>query len=124
MEVPQQPRPKGFRMDFSSTPVLKALVGSDTGLFTIDVIEFEGGLWLVTEWIDKKALGWTTPARIIRLDTIPHQVAQSGLNGANFVVNVSIPTAILHGADPTTVKTEHPLEIRDLPEIRFSSVVH
>lgn len=107
-----------------NSPKLKALVGNDHGLFTIDVIEYEGGLWLVTEWLDNKALGWTTPARIIRMDTIPHQIASTRLHGEDFVVNVSIPKAILTGADPKSVETEIPLEVRDLPGIRFSASVH
>lgn len=106
-----------------NTHTFKAYVGNESGLFKIDVIEFEGGLWLVTEWLDNKAQGWTTPARIIRMDTIPHQRAQQG-SDVDYVVNISIPKALLSGCDPTTVETELPLEIRDLPGIRFSASVH
>ena len=98
------------------------MVGNEDGLYRVDVIEFEGGLWLVPEWLDNKAQGWTTPARIIRLDTIPHQRVE-GMD-YHFVVNVSIPKAILTGADPTTIDTEFPLIVRDMPGVRFSPTVH
>lgn len=98
------------------------MVGSEDGLFNVDVIEFEGGLWLVPQWLDNKAQGWTTPGRIIRLDTIPHQRVDG--QAYHFVVNVAIPKAILQGDDPTKVATEYPLEVRDMPGCRFSGSVH
>jgi hypothetical protein len=109
-----------------NSPILKALVGSDAGLLAIDVIEFDNGLWLVTEWLENRDIGWQTPARIIRMDTIPHQKCNPAPHnhGANFVVNVSIPKAILSGADPTQAGSEFPLEVRDLPGVRVPSTTH
>lgn len=103
--------------------IYKALVANSEGLYSIDVIEFEGGLWLVPEWIDHITEGWTSPARIIRMDTLPYQ-RDTGLTDTDFVVNVTIPTELLDGKDPQSVKTDFPFEVRDLPEIRVSSVLH
>lgn len=106
-----------------NAPTLKAYVGTDVSLIVMDVIEFEGGLWLVTEWLDNKAQGWTTPARIIRMDTIPHQLAHPS-DSVDFVVNISIPIALLQGHDPSAIETECALDVRDLPGIRFSASTH
>lgn len=109
-------------MNLIESRIYIAMVGNEDGLFSIDVIDYESGLWLVPEWLDNKAQGWTTPARIIRLDTIPHQRVEG--QNYHFVVNVSIPKALLQGCDPSKVTTECPLEIRDMPEVRISPTSH
>jgi hypothetical protein len=55
--------------------ILKAVVQStDNGsIYQIDVIEHDNKLWLVPQWLDIPAAGVSKPARIIWMDTLPHQ---------------------------------------------------
>lgn len=60
------------------------IVGGD--LSECDGIEWQGKLWLVPYWYDDKAAGVTTPARVIRFDSVAH-----GKSGEGYVVNDPIP---------------------------------
>ena len=47
---------------------------------TCDGIERKGKLWLVPHWLDGKATRETTPARIIRFDSLPHDTFRGSPN--------------------------------------------
>lgn len=53
---------------------MKAAVVYGGAIYTVDVIEDEGRLWLVPMWIENRERGWQKPMRMISLATIPHQV--------------------------------------------------
>jgi hypothetical protein len=94
--------------------ILKAKVASDDGkIYTIDAIKHEGGVWLVPAWRDDIATKSTKPARIIRVDCIPHQEAAGG----DWIVNLPIPKAVLDGA--TLPEESHGFEVIDRPDITF-----
>src|ERR1700730_6943792 len=53
--------------------ILKTLVmrEDDGALIAADTIEYEGKLWIVTEWLEGPTKGTEWPARIICLDGLP-----------------------------------------------------
>jgi hypothetical protein len=90
------------------------MAGSDDGsIYQIDVIEHDNKLWLVPQWYDVPAQGVSKPARIIRMDTLPHQ-KPSGPH-REYILNVPIPTALLNL--PTPKQPVPGFEIQEMPEI-------
>jgi hypothetical protein len=78
---------------------MAAIEGSNT-VDLIDTIEFGGKYWLVPKWIvfsDEKV---QKPARIIALETIPHQSLQRTDYPAAFVVNGPLPRFLIEGEVP------------------------
>ena len=67
---------------------VEVIVGGERA--TCDGIEWKGKLWLVPHWLDGKATGGTTPARIIRFDSLPHDTFRG-----RYVVNYPIPKDFL-----------------------------
>jgi hypothetical protein len=53
---------------------------------TCDGIEWKEKLWLVPHWLEDKASGVSTPARIIRFESLPHQPFRDG-----YVVTDPVP---------------------------------
>jgi hypothetical protein len=52
--------------------ILITMVSDGASLLPLDTIEYEGGLWLVPLWIATQDGERLQPARIIRLDSLPH----------------------------------------------------
>ena len=82
----------------------------------IDTIEHEGKFWLVPQWLDIPAEGWTMPARIILLDTLRHQRLEPG-GLADFLLNDPLPKAVLEGHVLTEQAKQY--VVVDKPPIRF-----
>jgi hypothetical protein len=99
-----------------------ALVAFENGggsIWQVDVIEHEGGFWLVPEWFEFPELGTRKPVRIISLKTIRHQ-DQDGGPFPRFVLNAPISKDVFDGV-PTPkavqyVVIEQPDISRPLPE--------
>jgi hypothetical protein len=98
---------------------MKAAVGSDDGtIYTVDVIEYQSGLWLVVLWRVNPTLGLQKPERIIRLDILPHQdLGEPGFGPHRFVLNEPIPKAVLDGTTPP--EQAHGFVVIDRPDITF-----
>jgi hypothetical protein len=97
--------------------ILKAMVGSaDEGsLYQIDVIGHAKKLWLVPQWYDVPAQGVSKPARIIRMDTLPHQKSAPNSPYGDYILNVPIPTVLLNL--PTPKQSVPGFEVQEMPEI-------
>ena len=98
---------------------IKTYVRSDDGnTYLIDTIEHEGGLWLVPQWLETTFPNMQQPARIIRMDTLPHNHVGDYLfdtNHKTYSLDGLIPKAVLDGA--TSSLSKPPLEIVEAPEI-------
>jgi hypothetical protein len=95
--------------------ILKVLVGLDDGtIVKVDAIEYEGGLWLVPQWLDVPAQRVTKPARLIRMDVLQHQRMPPTYK-ADFVLNAGMPKALFDCSAP--LKSALGYEVRELPEI-------
>jgi len=81
--------------------ILKTLVGSaDEGsIWKIDTIEYDGGLWLVPQWLEVPSEGVTMPARIIPIDVLPHQKTEQG--PADYLLTGPLPKSVLDGKTTT-----------------------
>lgn len=64
----------------------------------MDVIEYEGGFWLVPEWLDNRSLKLTRPLRIISLATMVHH-RMEGQN-PEFLVENPVPKYVFDGRVP------------------------
>ncbi len=64
-------------------------------VYKMDTIEHDAKFWLVPEWLESQDGDWTQPARIILLDTLPHQ--KSGGTFGDFVLNRPIPKNVIDG---------------------------
>jgi hypothetical protein len=63
-----------------------------------DVIEYEGKLWLVPEWLAGPTAGTEVPARIICLDGMPlRKPAPQYQDRADWVLSTPLSTDILEG---------------------------
>lgn len=96
--------------------IFKTAVGSDDGtVYTCDTIEHEGQLWLVPIWTEPPAPEKTKPARIILLDSLPHQTLDKMFGPHHIVLNVPIPKAVLDGRTPP--EQAHGFVVKDWPDI-------
>lgn len=85
-------------------------------VYQIDVIEYEGKLWLVPLWLSPQDGKWQTPARIIRFDHLKHQ--NRGLKGVfEYTLQAPIPTAVLNGTAPPQEAAYY--EVIERPNIQF-----
>lgn len=76
----------------------RAIVGVGDQMVKCDVIQVEGKLWLVPTWLDTPDGKWTSPARMISLDLIPHEDAgPEGWSGCRYIVTSPIPKYVLDG---------------------------
>jgi len=93
--------------------IFKTAVPSDNGtIHTVDTIEYEGKLWLVPQWLDKPKEGLSRPARIIRMDSLPHV---TGFGVHQFVLTNYMPKGVLDGEILSGLENQY--EVVDLPEI-------
>lgn len=80
----------------------------------MDVIEHQGGFWLVPEWLDNRAQQVTMPVRIVSLETLPHQRTRGR---PEFVVNDPVPKYVFDGHVPPEQATKYIVVER--PDIRI-----
>lgn len=64
----------------------------------MDVIEYEGGFWLVPEWLDYPALKATRPLRIVAMETLVHTRTEG--RNPEFVVEYPVPKYVFDGRIP------------------------
>ena len=84
----------------SDVQVFRVSVIVDGQIQTCDGIEWQGKLWLVPHWLDDKSQEVSTPARIIRFDSLPHQSAL-GTPFADYVLTDPIPKELFDLAPVT-----------------------
>jgi hypothetical protein len=96
-------------------PMKKTLVGTENGsIVMLDTIEHQGGLWLVTEWLEHLGQGARSPRRIIRLDVLPYKAASFG--GSDYILSSGhIPKDVLECKIPQEQVAD--FVVIDLPEI-------
>jgi len=70
------------------------IIGAD--ILLVDTIEYKGGLWLVAEWRDNKAEGWSKPARIIAMAGLGQQPMTGA---ADYLLSEPIPKAVFEGRE-------------------------
>ena len=77
----------------------KAMLGIADGdeMWHCDVIEHEGSLWLVPEWLHHPTEGCMQPARIIRMTGQSYQENPAGSWLGDYLLNDPIPKAVLDG---------------------------
>lgn len=64
----------------------------------IDTIQYQGKLWLVPKWLDYPDLGVRKPARLIRIDSVPHQKLKPGSGyPADLLLSVPVPRSAVDG---------------------------
>ena len=57
---------------------------------TVDTIDYENKWWLVVDWLDNTLEKWSTPKRIICIDSFPHQKYEDSVP-ADFHIKGLIP---------------------------------
>lgn len=67
------------------------------GLFIGDVIEHQGKLWLVPEWLAGPTKGTARPARIICLEGLPLSKPNPQQDHADWALSTPLSTEILEG---------------------------
>lgn len=84
-----------------TNPRLYRVAAADgTRIFGVEGLEFEGRLWIVTEWRESPDEGYRMPERMICIDDLPHQsFPPDNELGIDFAVNTAIPPTILDGTD-------------------------
>lgn len=90
--------------------------GERQDIQSMDVIEFDGQLWLVPEWLDaqdEKDEKAVLPARIVLLDALPH-IRPYGSDIV--VVSGPVPKSVLEGRVPADLEAEYIVKERpDIP---------
>lgn len=79
--------------------IYRATFIASDGIYTVNVIFWEGDFWLVPQWLDNPSEKWSKPARIIRLNSIPHQKCLGNQRG-DFLIPPSVPKAAIFGPYP------------------------
>lgn len=102
--------------------IFKTAVPTDGMIVTMDTIEYEGKFWLVPQWLDDKIQILSRPARLIRLDSLPH--VKGGPPPHDFVLTDYIPKSVLDGTASQQIKDKY--EILDQPQlvIRTGGGIH
>lgn len=95
--------------------IFKTVVSDGKTLWPVDTIEHEGGLWLVPVWLEAPNEGWKKPARIIRMDILPHKKLGPP-QPWDFHLLDQVPKGILDGTTPS--KEARGYVVIDLPEIQ------
>lgn len=96
---------------------LTAYVATVDGIVLMDVVRWNGELWLVPEWLEWPEQQLQTPAVAVRLDLLPHQSTRLG--GVDFVVNNPIPTAVLSGE--ISPEAAQPFQVMHGPSPHFGN---
>ena len=80
----------------------------------MDVIEFDGQVWLVPEWLDIPDEKVTMPVRIVLLDVIPHE---RGTASPQIVVSGPVPKSVFEGRIPPELESQY--VVIERPDIRL-----
>ena len=96
------------------TKVWKTLVETAKGEWhSVDTIEYDGGNWLVPEWLPGPSANMRKPARLIRVDLLDRKDI-GGLGGVaqTQILDGLIPKSVLEGTespdDPRIVVLQSP----------------
>ena len=98
--------------------IMKTLVGiaEEPHIVTADTVEHEGKLWIIPLWFGSPEVRYRWPARIIRIDSLPHTRTQTSPDGrrlpADFVLTYPVPRAVLEG------RTSDGYEVVEQPDIK------
>lgn len=96
----------------------KTIVPTDDDRYVaVDTIDYDLGVWLVPVWLDGPSPTMKKPARLIRLDTLPHHdlEARGGDSEAKwYILDVAIPRAVLEGRISTEALRIDVVEAPDL----------
>jgi hypothetical protein len=95
--------------------ILITMVSDGISLFPVDTIEHEGGLWLVPLWIGAPDGERLQPARIIRLDVLPHRKLGPP-QPFDYQLLAPIPKGVLDGTAPPQVMQQ--FDVRENPAIQ------
>ncbi len=88
----------------------------------MDTIEFEGKMWLVPVWLDNREEGFSYPARIILLDTLPHEKSRSPLE--DFLLTDPLPKAVFDGQVPPESELDYVVVERPDIQVRDRRALH
>lgn len=104
------------------TRILKAMVGNDTDgmMYAVDVIEYDGKIWLVPHWYEVPAKKVSMPARMVRIDNQKHQHVPGSPFG-DYVLNGPIPKVLLEKTTPKQQVVGW--EYMELPELEIPDTV-
>ena len=91
--------------------ILKARIITDGAHCEVDAIDYEGAFWLVPEWLDNRAEGYSAPLRIICLDGLAHHRLPEGL-----LVELPMPKYLFDLDVP--IPEDTPYEVVDRPDIQ------
>lgn len=89
--------------------IMKASMRVSGVLLQFDTVEFEGKLWVVSGWQDRKSKRVFMPIRIIRFDHLPYQKVDRP--DCAYTLGDLIPRSVLDG------ETIEGFEVRNLPNI-------
>ena len=98
------------------TKIYQTLISFEGGneRFLVDTIEYDGKMWLVTNWLEAPSEGWKTPARIILLDSLYHQAIPPG-GQYDFLLKLPMPKDVYEGRIPKESEGEYVvIERRDV----------
>lgn len=98
-----------------ATDVKQALIiiEGTNGLSTCDIIEHDGMLWLVPEWRDNPAEGWTMPQRIVL--ALAFGLQETAQQNHQYLLQMPVPEALLEGGPPESAGQK----VIEMPDIRF-----
>ncbi|MFZ2302407.1 MAG: hypothetical protein WAW10_11145 [Gallionella sp.] len=94
-----------------------------SGIYKSDAIQIEGVFWLVPYWIENIGESNEMPVRIIRFDSLPHQIhIGSGLS--DITINIPISKDVYDGlSQPTKESGLVVIENPDIP-IQQNGMMH
>ncbi len=78
--------------------MLKVCVSDGASLMVMDLVEYQGRLWIVPAWIEWQRERLQAPARLIALDSVAHRQASANVP-FQYEVSTIIPRAVLDGSD-------------------------
>jgi hypothetical protein len=87
------------------------LVGNDVK--RLDIITFQGKMWLVSGWFVMPAEGLRKPERLICLSPLEHEIPVE--NQPDFVVTFPIPMSVFSGHVPPGLADAY--QVLDYPDI-------
>jgi hypothetical protein len=102
-------------MSENGPKILKTLVWIEgNAIEPIDTIEFEGKLWLVPLWNDRKGQAKTQPKRLIRLDSLEYQ-KEPPSSPYQFALSQKLPKSVF--SDQFQQQEGESFEVLESPDI-------
>mgnify|MGYP007100080988 CR=1 FL=1 len=94
----------------------RALVFMDDGIaYIMDVVQHEGGLWLVPEWLVGNSRTHRLPRRMVSLAGCLVRHTPEG--PAEWTVSDAIPKSIFDGSAPPSERQRY--DVHELPDLAF-----